>query len=332
MTAMPQNSPPPLLKMKHVTKIYKSRDVLGKAATKVVALNRFNLEIKKGEIFGLVGESGSGKTTAGRLIVGLEKPTSGKILIENEDVTAARLKKRKIFTKKVQMVFQDPYQSLNPHLSIFDIVVEPLIIHGMKDPGLRVDTVCSALETAGLEPPEDYLDRYPHELSGGQRQRVAIARAMILNPKFMVADEPTSMLDASISFQIFGVLKKLQDDFQVAILFITHSLAAARNLCSRVAVIYRGHLVESGSAEAVIMNPMHPYTKALIDAHPSFGSLSQPDYNTLLDFEKPVPEGEHCPFFPRCRMAQPETCDVRAPLLEKAGPDHQVACFYALPK
>ena len=330
MTTLVKNRPAALLQMKNVTKIYKSGNLLGKGAAKVVALNRFSITIEKGEIFGLVGESGSGKTTAGRLIVGLEKPTSGEILLYGENVIFAKLKKRKAFTKKVQMVFQDPYQSLNPHLSIFDIVVEPLIIHGIGDMDVRVETVCSALETAGLFPPEPYLERCPHQLSGGQRQRVAIARAMILEPAFIVADEPTSMLDASISFQIFSVLKKLRNDFHVAMLFITHSLAAARNLCNRVAVIYRGHLVESGTAETVVMNPMHPYTKALIDAQPSFGSLKRPEHNTLSDHEKPVPEGAHCPFFPRCRIAKPETCSVRAPLLERAETGHRVACFFAL--
>ena len=168
------------------------------------------------------------------------------------------------------MIFQDPYQSLNPYLSVNDTLSEPLIIHNIGDKNIRKDKVHLAMKSVGLSPPEDFFHRYPYQLSGGQRQRVAIARAMILEPVFVVADEPTSMLDAPISIQIFNILSQFSQNLGVTFLFITHSLAAARYLCDRIAVIYKGELVEMGSAENIIQNPKHPYTRALIQAHPKF--------------------------------------------------------------
>ena len=281
----------PILAMTDVTKAYQAGGALLRSAgDRIVALDRFGLHIRTGEIFGLVGESGSGKTTTSRLIVGLEAPDSGRIQFGGQDIVGLKGAARRAFARQVQVIFQDPYQSLNAHLSIFDTVCEPLAIHGIGDRKSRRIRVCEALETAGLTPPETYLQRYPHQLSGGQRQRVAIARAMVLQPRFLIADEPTSMLDASISFQIFQLLNRLRETFDVTILFITHSLAAARNLCDRVGVIYRGRLVEQGTAQQTIMNPRHPYTKALLDAHPRFGSSSHQAYDTLLESERSLPE------------------------------------------
>jgi len=318
----------PILSMLDVAKTYPvGGSLLGKSTGRVVALNRLSLEIRAGEIFGLVGESGSGKTTASRLIVGLETPDSGRIRFDGRDCTGLKKMARRVFSKKVQVIFQDPYQSLNAHLSIFDTVCEPLTIHGIGDRQSRRTRVCEALETAGLSPPEDYLQRYPHQLSGGQRQRVAIARAMVLRPRLLIADEPTSMLDASISFQIFQLLSRLKTQFGVTMLFITHSLAAARNLCDRVGVIYRGCLVEQGTARETILHPLHPYTKALLDAHPRFGSSSIQGYGTLLENERPRPETDHCPFYTRCRSAMENICNQQAPMLKPLNNGHQVACF-----
>jgi peptide/nickel transport system ATP-binding protein len=213
------------------------------------------MDIRAGEIFGLVGESGSGKTTASRVIVGLETLDKGVIQFDGQDIVGLKGRNRREFAKQVQVIFQDPYQSLNAHFSIFDTVCEPLVIHGIGDRAAPAFRFCEALETAGLMPAASYLNRYPHQLSGGQRQRVAIARAMVLEPRFLIADEPTSMLDASISFQIFRLLHRLRETFGVTMLFITHSLAAARNLCDRVGVIYRGRLVEEGTARETIMHP-----------------------------------------------------------------------------
>ena len=243
------------------------------------------------------------------------------------DCVGTRGQARRDFAKQVQVIFQDPYQSLNAHLSIFDTVCEPLVIHGIGDRTTRRTRVCEALETAGLTPPEAYLDRYPHQLSGGQRQRVAIARAMVLDPRFLIADEPTSMLDASISFQIFRLLHRLRETFGVTMLFITHSLAAARNLCDRVGVIYRGRLVEEGTARDTIMHPRHPYTKALLDAHPQFGCSSEREYDTLLEIERPHPQTDHCRFYPRCRSAIENTCNLQEPTLKTLDTGHRVSCF-----
>jgi peptide/nickel transport system ATP-binding protein len=318
----------PLLVMSDVIKIYRvSESLFGKSDRSVRALDHLSITINAGEIYGLVGESGSGKTTASRLIVGLEEADSGHIRFEGQDVVGLRGKRRKAFTKNVQIIFQDPYQSLNAHLSIFETVCEPLVIHGEGDRQSRLKKVCEALSTAGLSPPEAYLGRYPHQLSGGQRQRVAIARAMVLEPRFLIADEPTSMLDTSISFQIFQLLNQLRVSFGVTMLFITHSLAAARNLCDRVGVIYRGRLVEEGTASQTIMEPHHPYTKALLDAHPHFGSSKHRRYNTLKMTERTVPSADHCPFYPRCRSAMKNVCDSSVPVFKKIGDDHHVACF-----
>jgi peptide/nickel transport system ATP-binding protein len=191
----------------------------------------------------------------------------------------------------------------------------------------HLEKVCHALEIAGLRPPESFLNRYPHQLSGGQRQRVAIARAMVLEPDFLIADEPTSMLDASISFQIFQLLHRLRKTFAVTMLFITHSLAAARHLCDRVGVIYRGRLVEEGTATETILKPRHPYTKALLEAHPRFGSREPKPLSTLCEEERSVPDAPHCTFYPRCRMALAAVCDRQAPTLRNVEPGHRVACF-----
>ena len=317
-----------ILSIRNVTKTYPvGGSLLGKSTGRVVALDRLSLDVRAGEIFGLVGESGSGKTTASRLIVGLETPDEGRIRFDGQDCTGLKGKDRRVFSRQVQVIFQDPYQSLNAHLSIFETVCEPLVIHGIGDRRSRRIQACEALETAGLAPPEDYLDRYPHQLSGGQRQRVAIARAMVLRPRLLIADEPTSMLDASISFQIFQLLNRLKTQFGVTMLFITHSLAAARNLCDRVGVIYRGCLVEQGTARETILHPRHPYTKALLDAHPRFGCSSKQGYGTLLENERPRPKTEHCPFYTRCRPAVDATCDLQAPTLKPLDDGHQVACF-----
>jgi adenylate cyclase len=318
----------PILTLSDVTKVYQSRESLfGGSSHSVVALNRFCLAVNPGEIYGLVGESGSGKTTATRLILGLEKPDDGHIVFNGRSIIGLSGRRRREFTQRVQVIFQDPYQSLNAHLSIFDAVCEPLTIHGIGTRAERLASVCTALETAGLKPPERYLDRYPHQLSGGQRQRVAIARAMVLRPRFLIADEPTSMLDASISFQIFQLLCRLRESFGVTMLFITHSLAAARNLCDRVGVIYQGRLVEEGTAQETILNPRHPYTKALLRAHPRFGCHRRSEDDTLLESERPRPQGDHCLFYPRCRLAMDDICNRHSPSLETLDTGHRVSCF-----
>ncbi len=315
-----------------LTKVYKSRRrLMGPHAAPLVALSGISLAIRKGEILGLVGESGSGKTTTGRLILKLETPDAGSILMNGDDVTGIHGSALKRFRRRVQMIFQDPYQSLNPHLCVKEAVEEPLLIHAVGDPATRYQHVLQMLDTVGLHPAGEFLPRYPHQLSGGQRQRVAIARAMILKPELVVADEPTSMLDASISVQVFNILKGLQRKHRISFLFITHNLAAAHYLCDRIAVIYRGHIVETGDAKDTIRRPRHPYTKALLDALPIFGHDWEKDhYGTLMDVpRRNMDPNPGCIFFNRCRLAVTGRCDKETPALRLLNDTHHAACFYA---
>jgi peptide/nickel transport system ATP-binding protein len=323
----------PVIKMDRISKIYRPKRTLfgTKPTDKIVALNQVSFQINRGEIFGLVGESGSGKTTAGRLMVKLEKPNKGRVFLDGQDMTRIRGKMLKAFRAKVQMIFQDPYQSLNPQLSIYDTVAEPLVVHRRGDHNGRNEKVAQALSAVRLTPAEDFFPRYAHELSGGQRQRVAISRAMVLNPEFIVADEPTSMLDATTSYQIFSILSTLRDKFHVTFLFITHSLAAANFLCDRIAVIYRGNLVEMGPARQIIRHPAHPYTMALLDALPIYCQDSACKFhNTLLKTPRETPDHDHCPFFPRCRRADLNQCAGERPTMVHRRDTHSVACFKAV--
>jgi oligopeptide/dipeptide ABC transporter ATP-binding protein len=322
-----------ILELDHIVKKYRTKAFLfGARGQEVVALNEVSIKITRGEIFGLVGESGSGKTTAGRLIVRLEQPGEGKIYLDSLDITGLKGNASKDYSRRVQMIFQDPYQSLNPQFSVFDTISEPLIIHKIGNAGAREDAVWQAMKSVGLSPPLDFAHRFPHQLSGGQRQRVAIARAMVLNPEFVVADEPTSMLDASMSAQIFNILLEMRKKLNVTFLFITHSLAAARYLCERIAVMYKGYLMEIGPAEEVLRNPKHPYTQALIDALPQFGHSGGVNrYQTLLRSERAPSGYGGCPFFLRCKLGHIEKCDREKPPLMRLGDSHSVACFYAEP-
>jgi len=323
-----------ILELEHIVKRYRTRgSFFGTHGKDVIALDQVSIRVVRGEIFGLVGESGSGKTTAGRLIVRLEEPEEGKIYLDSNEIAALKGNALREFRRKVQMIFQDPYQSLNPQFSVFDAVSEPLIIHKIGNAEARKDSVWQAMKSVGLSPPDDFAHRYPHQLSGGQRQRVAIARAMILKPEFVVADEPTSMLDASISAQIFNILLEMREKLHVSFLFITHSLAAARYLCDRIAVIYRGNLVEMGPGDEVIQNPKHPYTQALIDALPKFGYSGEVKrYQTLLRAERETSEYVGCPFLGRCKVADETKCSRKKPPLKRLGDSHSVACFYTEPE
>jgi peptide/nickel transport system ATP-binding protein len=317
------------MRMSQVSRIYFTRTgMFGGRDRSVTALNQVSLSFFPGEIFGLVGESGSGKTTCGRLLVGLERPDTGHIYLNDQDLTGLKGRAYRNYRRQVQMVFQDPYQSLNPQLTILDSVSEPLITNRIGRPQERRELVRQALANVGLSPPDDFLYRFPHQLSGGQRQRVAIARAMIVDPSCVVADEPTSMLDASYSAQIFEILMAMRRDFSTTVIFITHSLAAARYLCDRIAVIYRGNLMEQGPAARVIQEPRHPYTRALLDATPKFDrNATGPRYNTLIQAER-VSGRVGCAFYPRCGWARRTRCAQEVPAWREVGPEHVVACHY----
>lgn len=263
--------PTHIIELKGIVKEYSpQKSFFSKKENKVIALNHIDLGIKKGEIFGLVGQSGSGKTTMGRLLVKLEQPTRGTIFLNEKPVNNLSGKALSNYRSRVQMIFQDPYQSLNPHLSISETILEPLKVHKIGTITERKEKVIHTLETVGLSPGKDYYNRFPHQLSGGQRQRVAIARAIVLEPEFIVADEPTSMLDATIAIQLFKLLTKIKDEYNMTFLFITHNLAAAKYLCDRIAVIHDGHIVEINTANEIIQNPQHSYTKKLIRVQPGF--------------------------------------------------------------
>lgn len=324
------NSRQTAVEFQQVTKTYsQGRAFSSSRALKVTALNQVNLTVAKGEIFGLVGESGSGKTTTGRLMVRLEKPDSGIIKIFGRPIGHLNGRALKTFRSKVQMIFQDPYQSLNPYLSVLDTVAEPLHIHSKASGNSVAGRVIQVLETAGLTPAADFLKTYPHQLSGGQRQRVAIARAMVLDPELVVADEPTSMLDASIAVQVYQLLKSIQQSRHMSMVLITHSLAAAQYLCDRIAVIYRGHIVETGAVRSIISDPRHPYTQALLDALPKFGNhWGQKKFNTLRSDERQSVPSQGCTFYSRCRRAEENPCTRNKPELRPLGDKHRAACFF----
>lgn len=260
-----------ILNISNVVKRYRPRRFLfGGGNQGITAVNGVTIDVQKGEVFGLVGGSGSGKTTLARLVLKLEAFDSGTIRFEDLDVGTLKGSALKAFRRKIQMIPQDPYQSLNPYFSIYETVSEPLVIHGIGDDKTRRDLVNKALAVSGLHPAPEFAARYPHQLSGGQRQRAAIARAMVLEPDFIIADEPTSMLDASISMAIFRLLHKIKREKRVTFLFITHDLAAARLFCDRIAVIHHGRIIEAGPTRKIIENPQAAYTKALIDAQPQY--------------------------------------------------------------
>ncbi|RLB24678.1 MAG: ABC transporter ATP-binding protein, partial [Deltaproteobacteria bacterium] len=260
-----------LVRVEGLTKYFpvKKRLFFSRTRSFIHAVEDVTFTVQKGEIFGLVGESGCGKTTTGKLLVKLYEPTRGSIHLGGQDVVQIRRGDRlREFRRRVQMIFQDPYESLNPRMTIFDIVAEPLAVQGVRSLVEREQRVADLLSKVGLTPPETFMFRYPHELSGGQRQRVAIARAMVVNPEFVVADEPTSMLDVSIRAGVMKLLLELREVLNVSYLYITHDLAVARYMCDRLAVMYLGKVVEIGPAEGVIQEPLHPYTRALIAAVP----------------------------------------------------------------
>ena len=293
----------------------------------VRAVDGVSFEIKKGEIFGLAGESGSGKTTTGRMLLRLIEPTSGKILLNKEDITRISEGKMKPIRKRMQIVFQDPYESLNPRMTVFNILAEPLQIQGISNEKELKTRVRKALEDVQLVPPEEYTDRYPHELSGGQRQRVATARALVLSPEFIVADEPVSMLDVSIRAEVLNLMVDLMNKYQVAFLYITHDLALARHICDRVAVMYLGKIMEMGDVDNVILEPLHPYTQALIAAVPLPDPTSRRIEVVIKgEIPSPINPPSGCRFHTRCPKYIGDICRTKEPALVDLGKGQMVAC------
>ena len=301
--------------------------VIQRKVAEVKAVDGVSFHIRKGETLGLVGESGCGKTTTGRCILQLDRPTEGAIIFEGVNLVELDQRALSPYRQKIQVIFQDPYSSLNPRMKIGDIIGEPIKVHGIvPDAGKRRRRVSELLSVCGLDP--RFADRYPHEMSGGQRQRVGIARALSLNPQFIICDEAVSALDVSIQAQVINLLEDLRDEFNLTYLFIAHDLSVVRHLCHRVAVMYLGKIVELVDCDELYDNPLHPYTQALLAAVP----IPDPEVESKREYRvvkgevpSPINPPSGCVFHPRCPLAV-DRCSSAVPELREIRPDHWVAC------
>ena len=322
------------MEVHNVRKSYRGHRGLGEllpwgATQETIALDDVSFRLERGRVLGLVGESGSGKSTLANILVALERPTSGRVLFDGTDLWTMSSTARRLFHRHVQMVFQDPYASLNPRFTVRRAVEEPLAIHRYRRPE-RLDRVIAALEQSELRPGHAFLGKYPHELSGGQRQRVAIARAIVLEPDVLIADEPVSMLDVSVRAGILRLLRSLVDRTRMALVFITHDLSLIGQLCDSVAVLYRGRVCEFGPADAVLNQPIHPYTRLMISAVPVPDPSGAPSDFELPQFEMDAAPGRlpGCNFVPRCAFAV-DHCRALVPPLREMGNLREAACHRA---
>ncbi|KQL53829.1 dipeptide/oligopeptide/nickel ABC transporter ATP-binding protein [Heyndrickxia shackletonii] len=315
----------PLIKIENLKKSFPIQGgVFGKKVGEVKAVDDISFFIQKGETLGLVGESGCGKSTTGRMILRLLEPTSGKISFEGKDITSFSHTELRKIRSQMQMIFQDPFASLNPRHTVEKILEEPLIVHGVKDKKARKRKVKELLEIVGLN--ESHLKRYPHQFSGGQRQRIGIARALILNPKLIIADEPVSALDVSIQAQVLNLLKDLQKNFDLTYLFIAHDLGVVRHISDRVGVMYLGRIVELADSEDVYTNPKHPYTEALLSAVPIPDVDFQKERIILQgDVPSPANPPKGCAFHTRCPYAM-DKCQSEKPVFKEVEKGHFTAC------
>ena len=304
--------------------------VVQRTTGSIKAVDGISFFVRRGETLGLVGESGCGKTTTGRCILQLYRPTAGEILFEGRDLCTMKGNQLRTMRRQMQVIFQDPYSSLNPRMTAGNIVGEPMVVHRLYGSGRnRKDRVAELLETVGLN--RAMADRFPHEFSGGQRQRIGVARALAMNPQFIVCDEPVSALDVSIQAQIVNLLEDLQEQFNLTYLFIAHDLSVVRHISDRVAVMYLGHIVEIADRTEIYANPLHPYTKALLSAVPIPDPVIDAERERVLltgEVPSPLNPPQGCVFHPRCPIAI-EECQAEMPELRELLPDHWVACIRA---
>jgi peptide/nickel transport system ATP-binding protein len=323
---------PPLLAVEDL-KVYfpiRSGIVIERRIGDIKAVDGISFDLQRGETLGLVGESGCGKTTVGRTILRLYAPTEGRILFEGKDIATLSERQMRSVRRRMQMVFQDPYSSLNPRQNVGNIVGEPIRVHGMAAGRDVEEQVQHLLDVVGL--PKDAGNRYPHEFSGGQRQRIGLARSLALNPDLIVADEPVSALDVSIQAQIINLLEDLQHEFDLTYMFIAHDLAVVRHISDRIAVMYLGKIVEIATADELYASPLHPYTMALLSAVPIPDPAVERSRRRIIltgDLPSPANPPSGCRFHTRCPFRQPERCDDEIPELRVIGGAGAVACHYA---
>ncbi len=321
------NNGTPLIQVNNLKKWFPIRGgILSRTVGYVKAVNDVSFYVNRGEVLGLVGESGSGKTTVGRTILRLIEPTEGEVVFDGTDVVALSKPELRPFRRRMQIIFQDPFASLNPRMTVGDIIAEPLIIHRLvKTPQERTDRVAELLKLVGLSP--DHMRRYPHEFSGGQRQRIGIARALAVDPEFIVADEPVSALDVSIQAQVVNLLQDLKDELGLTLLFIAHDLAVVEYVSDRIAVMYLGKIMEMAPAKELYTNPQHPYSEALLSAVPVPDPTIKRERIVLEgDIPSPINPPSGCVFRTRCRYAIPE-CAETVPELREVSPGHYKACI-----
>jgi len=321
----------PIIRVRELRKLFPIRrglisSLFTKEDLNLHAVDKVTFDINQDEVLGLVGESGCGKTTLGRLLIRLIEPTSGEIYFRDTNIVSLSPSEMKQLRPKMQIIFQDPYESLNPRMTVLDLVAEPLEVnHLIENEADKEKKVAEILESVRLTPPEDFMFRYPHELSGGQRQRIAVARALIIHPDFVVADEPVSMLDTSTRGEILNLMMELKQ-LTRSYLFITHELAVARHFCDRIAIMYLGRIMEMATSDEIVKNPVHPYTRALLEATPVPNPAARKEkVNITGEVTSPINPPRRCRFYSRCLVAK-DICSKLEPELVDIGGGHMVAC------